>query len=347
METKKILDKNGLEYYTGKIKQQIPKKTSDLTNDSNFIDNTYHDSSKQDTLVSGTNIKTINNTSILGSGNINIETKAYIDNSLSTDSTTHGASVHAVNVGLAGKISSDGSVEKIVKSDTEPTGTEATIWIEPSDFKSTEINILKDTLADEDLDKAPTVHAVKQAIDNVENIDYDSLPVRSKIEYTKENQWENTPSGYVESTIPYTLESVGEMADGLLGVNVYHELGKEKIVGIWIDGKPIYRKVINFGSLPNAGTKNVAHNISNLDNVINARINARSVNGTGGTRLSIPYVYPRASYDMYYIAFEGISNTHVTIVTGNDRTNYSAYVILEYTKTTDTGRGITISGGVK
>ena len=37
METKKILDKNGLEYYTGKIKQQIPKKTSDLTNDSNFI----------------------------------------------------------------------------------------------------------------------------------------------------------------------------------------------------------------------------------------------------------------------------------------------------------------------
>ena len=41
METKKILDKNGLEYYTGKIKQQIPKKTSDLTNDSNFIDNTY------------------------------------------------------------------------------------------------------------------------------------------------------------------------------------------------------------------------------------------------------------------------------------------------------------------
>ena len=38
METKKMLDKNGLEYYTGKIKQQIPKKTSDLTNDSGFID---------------------------------------------------------------------------------------------------------------------------------------------------------------------------------------------------------------------------------------------------------------------------------------------------------------------
>lgn len=40
METKKMLDKNGLEYYTGKIKQQIPKKTSDLTNDSDFISST-------------------------------------------------------------------------------------------------------------------------------------------------------------------------------------------------------------------------------------------------------------------------------------------------------------------
>lgn len=38
-----------------------------------LIDNTYHDSSKQDTLVSGTNIKTINGNSILGEGNLVIE----------------------------------------------------------------------------------------------------------------------------------------------------------------------------------------------------------------------------------------------------------------------------------
>lgn len=34
---------------------------------------TIHDDSKQDTLISGTNIKTINNQSLLGSGNITIE----------------------------------------------------------------------------------------------------------------------------------------------------------------------------------------------------------------------------------------------------------------------------------
>lgn len=51
----------------------IPTKTSDLNNDSGFIDNTYHDSTKQDALVSGTNIKTINNQSLLGNGNITID----------------------------------------------------------------------------------------------------------------------------------------------------------------------------------------------------------------------------------------------------------------------------------
>lgn len=68
-------------------------KTSELTNDSGFITNTVSNltnyytknetytknevngltNAKQDTLVSGTNIKTINNESILGSGNINIQ----------------------------------------------------------------------------------------------------------------------------------------------------------------------------------------------------------------------------------------------------------------------------------
>ena len=47
-------------------------KTSDLENNSNYVTTSYHDNSKQDKLVSGTNIKTINNQSILGSGNIDI-----------------------------------------------------------------------------------------------------------------------------------------------------------------------------------------------------------------------------------------------------------------------------------
>lgn len=263
-----------------------------------------------------------------------------IDNSLGSDSATHGASVHAVNVGLAEKIGSDGSVEKIIKSDTEPVGTEATIWIEPSDFNSAETTILKDTLEDEDLDKAPTVHAVKQAINNVENIDYDSLPIRSKIEYTKENQWESTPSGYVESTIPYTLEGIGKTVDGLLDMNVYPELGKEKIVGIWIDGKPIYRKVINTGALPNTSSKTVNHNIDNIDFITNYY--GIAYRDTDNTFIKLPFVQSSQSLALQVAVF--INKTIISLVTASDRSGFAiSYVIIEYTKITDKGRNIIYS----
>ena len=57
---------------TGAVTITVPTKTSQLTNDSDYITSSYHDSTKQDTLVSGSNIKTINGNSLLGSGNITI-----------------------------------------------------------------------------------------------------------------------------------------------------------------------------------------------------------------------------------------------------------------------------------
>jgi len=252
-----------------------------------------------------------------------------IDNSLGSDSTTHGASVHAVNAGLAGKISSDGSVEKIVRSETAPTGTEATIWIEPSDFNSTETTILKDTLENEDLDKAPTVHAVKQAIDNVENIDYDSLPVRSKIEYIKENSWDQTPAGYTESTIPYTLEGVGKMVDGLSDMNVYPELGKEKIVGIWIDGKPVYQKVLQLTTSSNLNHFNDIYN-GNIKDIISLDFQYIS-EGEG---------YPQNFQDFKFYVRDGILKERHTQAYYS---NHQLTVIIKYTKTTDKGRGVTIT----
>lgn len=54
-------------------KIDTPSNISAFNNDVGYITSSYHDNSKQDTLVSGTNIKTINNNSILGSGNITIE----------------------------------------------------------------------------------------------------------------------------------------------------------------------------------------------------------------------------------------------------------------------------------
>ena len=51
----------------------VPTNVSAFTNDAGYLTQHQDISGKQDTLVSGTNIKTINNTSILGSGNIDIQ----------------------------------------------------------------------------------------------------------------------------------------------------------------------------------------------------------------------------------------------------------------------------------
>ena len=80
-------------------KAEVPTKTSQLTNDSQYQTKANLDTalatkadksslaSKQDKLVSGTNIKTINDQSILGSGNISIEsTSITVDSALSATS---------------------------------------------------------------------------------------------------------------------------------------------------------------------------------------------------------------------------------------------------------------------
>lgn len=42
----------------------------------------------------------------------------------------------------------------------------------------------------------------------------------------------------------------------------------EQKIGTWINGNPIYRKVIEVGNMPNNTTKNVAHGIDGLDAVL-------------------------------------------------------------------------------
>lgn len=86
------------------VKESIPTKTSELTNDSDYatnanvngeignLDNSLSSkiNEKQDILVSGENIKTINNQSLLGEGNIEIiggGGSITIDDALSATST--------------------------------------------------------------------------------------------------------------------------------------------------------------------------------------------------------------------------------------------------------------------
>lgn len=97
--------------------------------------------------------------------------------------------------------------------------------------------------------------------------------------------------------------------------------------GTWVDGKPIYKKTINFGALPNAASKSVAHRISNLNRVI--RVEAIADYGTGNTKFPIPFSSPAGLGSSVALAIE---SSTIGIRTGNDRSDATAYVTIYYTK---------------
>ena len=109
----------------------------------------------------------------------------------------------------------------------------------------------------------------------------------------------------------------------------------EKIVGKWVNGKPIYRKVIRISSYPNTGQQ-FYHLIdpSELDEITKLYGIMREPSSSKNTFL-IPNLATTGSQyyvDISYIAQE---NGSIRIRTSSDRSGYSGFVIAEYTKITD------------
>ena len=101
---------------------------------------------------------------------------------------------------------------------------------------------------------------------------------------------------------------------------------EETVIGTWL-GKPLYRKTINVGTLPNNTVLRVAHNIINYDRFVNIIGSAKSSTQS----LSFPFVGSNLSNN---IAIQ-ITTDNIVIITGSDRSAFNGYVTLEYTKTTD------------
>lgn len=103
----------------------------------------------------------------------------------------------------------------------------------------------------------------------------------------------------------------------------------ETVAGRWVDGKPIYRKVVHFGTLPNTGRKTAAHGIQDIGTVIRLSGMAQSTVNTAS--LPLPYVSMNPnSVNM------SINRANISVETISDMTKYiNAIVLVEYTKTTD------------
>lgn len=103
---------------------------------------------------------------------------------------------------------------------------------------------------------------------------------------------------------------------------------EQKTPYTWTNGKPVYKKTVNTGTMPNKARKEVAHGISNLGFIISMSGAAYGSN----TFVPIPYADTTASSNIglfvgsgNIIIFSGANFSYLT----------TSYVTLYYTKTTD------------
>lgn len=105
----------------------------------------------------------------------------------------------------------------------------------------------------------------------------------------------------------------------------------EKVIGQWTDGKLLYAKTVDCGTMPNNEKKYVPHGISNLDKVVYI---------TGAGLISTAnafYVLPTLNLtNLSGCINVEVDDTNIIIYTWMDRTNFGGgHVTLFYTKTTD------------
>lgn len=92
--------------------------------------------------------------------------------------------------------------------------------------------------------------------------------------------------------------------------------------------RQVLRKVINFGALPNAGTKSVAHGITFDSNLSLVFMGAYATDPVGLTALPIPYCDPTTLANGIALTMDA---THVNITTAANLSNYTrCYVTIEY-----------------
>ena len=105
----------------------------------------------------------------------------------------------------------------------------------------------------------------------------------------------------------------------------------EEVVGTWISGETIYRKVVSCGTLPNKTDKKVAHGISNFNHIIQVSGFCKDASQS----YPLPFPNDRDSTGVGSVGI-WVDKTNITISCLG--TYYPSvietYVILEYTKTT-------------
>lgn len=158
--------------------------------------------------------------------------------------------------------------------------------------------------------------------------------------YDPQSDHDAATKGYVDTNTPTITMQTTDPGEGqpLAENNFIGVYGGDPIImdystsevntgAKWINGSAIYKKTISVGPLPNATSKVVAHNISNLDRVI--KMEGYGYRSSDSGTFPLPFVSTTAASSIAL----SIAGANISVVTGQDRSNITeAYATLYYTK---------------
>lgn len=166
----------------------------------------------------------------------------------------------------------------------------------------------------------------------------------SEISHSDELVTKQDLSNFYQGILPY-LGGIPEMlANKFSKSDLYSS--DEKMIGQWVNGKPVYQKTI-VGTTLVSGVSGILHGISNLEDVVDIHGVAHGSNsGTlyvfnlnGGVALDA------SSFDLYKkysVAIQNVMSNQIVVYIGSERasTITSYNITIQYTKTTDSAISI-------
>jgi len=142
------------------------------------------------------------------------------------------------------------------------------------------------------------------------------------------------PYGLTECTyerqIIHTTSDTLEVYPWIATSNAFRYSNYETCIGLWVDNKPLYRKVVHLTSGFSSGLTNIPHNISNVETIW---IESAFMNAYGTSQMLPLYLYNSATATDPVSLKVGTGN--VVIMTNSGWGNWQMHVVLHYTKTTD------------
>lgn len=225
-------------------------------------------------------------------------TNYYTKSQLYTKTETNGLLSQKANTSSLSAVAFSGSYDDLVDHPVIPDVSD--YYTKSETYSQGEVNTLLSTKAD-----TSSLSAVATSGSYTDLTDKPTIPTNAEQLPITSGSATNTKD-YIDSKFTYSTT--------------------EKVVGKWIDNRPIYEKTISLGNLPNNSQTQIAHNITNLARIISYEGGA--YDGNTETNMSLPYTGTN------YVAVAVIT-TNIFVTTNSDRSNLVGYLTLRYVKSTD------------